>query len=667
MSRSTRLVTLVVSLMSATSSHADQLTAVWNGGAGSWNTAANWSTGVVPNNGTDTHVALIDSGKPPSTVTLSFTATIDGMTLDADDVVNVNQDIVLVVRNVVGLANNGQINIINAGPNINAGLFFSGSQTITGSGEIVMAGPRIRASGVLTNGSDHTIRGGGGLLQDTGGMINNGTILAEGSGVLTIDPSAAGFTNNATMQATGTGGFSFVDGTFNNNSTIEVFAGSRLLLLLGGATIVGGTLQTTGSGQILNQSNNTLDGVTLDGTLDHQGATLTILNGLTNNGQLNVRTASTILFFDGAQTVGGTGQIVLGTNSTNTSITTNSNFVTNGAAHEIRGRGRLLDDTGGMINDGTILADLAQVLTIDPNELGFTNNGTVRATGTGGLTMTGGQFTNNPGGRITADSTMTLDASATLTNDPGGILAGTGTFVINGALNQLGTIAPGNSTGTLTFSSSITNHGSSVLDIEIAGVGDADLLVVNGTATLAGTLNVTLIDSGGGPFVPNVGDMFTILTATSPITTMFDEPVLPSSAGGFDVDWLVHYNVLDVTLEVASVTAAGLPGDYNQNGVVDAADYTVWRDTLGQMGGDLAADGSGATPGVPDGTVDQLDYDLWKSHFGETLDDGAAAIGSATAPAAAPEPANISLIGVTVLLVSLLRRQGYAKTRCVPA
>jgi hypothetical protein len=402
--------------------------------------------------------------------------------------------------------------------------------------------------------------------------------------------------------------------------------------------------------------------------LDHQNsATLTILNGLTNNGQLNVRTASTILFFDGAQTVGGTGQIVLGTNSTNTSITTNSNIVTNGAAHEIRGRGRLLDDTGGMINDGTILADQAQVLTIDPNELGFTNNGTVRATGTGGLTMTGGLFTNNPGGRISADSTMTLDGSATLTNDPGGILAGTGTFVINGALNQLGTIAPGNSTGTLTFSSSITNHGSSVLDIEIAGVGDADLLVVNGTATLAGTLNVTLIDSGGGPFVPNVGDMFTILTATSPITTMFDEPVLPSSAGGFDVDWLVHYNALDVTLEVASVTAAGLPGDYNQNGVVDAADYTVWRDTLGQMGGDLAADGSGATPGVPDGTVDQLDYDLWKSHFGETLDIGAAAIGSATAPAAAPEPANISLIGVTVLLVSLLRRQGYAKTRCSPA
>ena len=25
-------------------------------------------------------------------------------------------------------------------------------------------------------------------------------------------------------------------------------------------------------------------------------------------------------------------------------------------------------------------------------------------------------------------------------------------------------------------------------------------------------------------------------------------------------------------------------GDYNHNGIVDAADYTVWRDTLGQTG-----------------------------------------------------------------------------------
>jgi hypothetical protein len=40
-------------------------------------------------------------------------------------------------------------------------------------------------------------------------------------------------------------------------------------------------------------------------------------------------------------------------------------------------------------------------------------------------------------------------------------------------------------------------------------------------------------------------------------------------------------------------------GDYNGNGVVDAADYTIWRETLEQTGAGLAADGNGTlTPAV---------------------------------------------------------------------
>ena len=63
-----------------------------------------------------------------------------------------------------------------------------------------------------------------------------------------------------------------------------------------------------------------------------------------------------------------------------------------------------------------------------------------------------------------------------------------------------------------------------------------------------------------------------------------------------------------------------LPGDYNHNNVVDAADYTVWRDMLGTSGLALyeGADGSG------DGMVDAADYGVWKSHFGQTLPEPAA-------------------------------------------
>ena len=45
-------------------------------------------------------------------------------------------------------------------------------------------------------------------------------------------------------------------------------------------------------------------------------------------------------------------------------------------------------------------------------------------------------------------------------------------------------------------------------------------------------------------------------------------------------------------------------GDYNGDGIVDAADYAIWRDTLGSTT-DLRADGDG------DGVIDPGDYDTW--------------------------------------------------------
>jgi hypothetical protein len=54
-----------------------------------------------------------------------------------------------------------------------------------------------------------------------------------------------------------------------------------------------------------------------------------------------------------------------------------------------------------------------------------------------------------------------------------------------------------------------------------------------------------------------------------------------------------------------------LVGDYNHDGHVDAADYTVWQDTKGSTT-DLRADGN------RDGVVDQADYDLWKANFNAT-------------------------------------------------
>jgi hypothetical protein len=61
----------------------------------------------------------------------------------------------------------------------------------------------------------------------------------------------------------------------------------------------------------------------------------------------------------------------------------------------------------------------------------------------------------------------------------------------------------------------------------------------------------------------------------------------------------------------------GRQGDYNNNGIVDAADYTLWRNTLGQA---VLNDGDGAD-GDMSGVIDQGDYDLWKLKF-DTITKG---------------------------------------------
>jgi hypothetical protein len=84
---------------------------------------------------------------------------------------------------------------------------------------------------------------------------------------------------------------------------------------------------------------------------------------------------------------------------------------------------------------------------------------------------------------------------------------------------------------------------------------------------------------------------------------------------------------------VTYITPGPLAGDYNGNGTVDAADYVVWRKTLGSTTV-LAADGD------DNGRVDQEDYAVWRFTFGNSA--GAGALASASA---VPEP------GIAVLLL----------------
>jgi hypothetical protein len=92
---------------------------------------------------------------------------------------------------------------------------------------------------------------------------------------------------------------------------------------------------------------------------------------------------------------------------------------------------------------------------------------------------------------------------------------------------------------------------------------------------------------------------------------------------------------------VSGVSFDVLPisGDYNRDGIVDAADFTKWRDTLGQT----VKPGFGAD-GDYSGTIDQGDFAEWKSRFGRTA--GSGALSAATAPEPCPA---ILILGVAAI------------------
>jgi hypothetical protein len=98
----------------------------------------------------------------------------------------------------------------------------------------------------------------------------------------------------------------------------------------------------------------------------------------------------------------------------------------------------------------------------------------------------------------------------------------------------------------------------------------------------------------------------------------------------------------DLGVVLSSVT---LPGDYNGDLIVNAADYVLWRN-----GGPLAND---TTPGVQ-----PSDYDVWRSHFGQMAGGGSSAVGSASANSAVPEPASLMLLVLAALALTpnLFRR-----------
>lgn len=155
------------------------------------------------------------------------------------------------------------------------------------------------------------------------------------------------------------------------------------------------------------------------------------------------------------------------------------------------------------------------------------------------------------------------------------------------------------SAGTIRYSIIGTNVGSKLSE---APIGSADAF-----GNLIGGPIHGLIDPKLGPLVDNGGPTWSHgLLPGSPAINTGD----PAIVEGFDQRGVPWLRVYATRADVGSIEfhAEGLPGDYNRDGILSAADYVVWRKQL-DAAADFGADGNG------DNVIDRLDLDLWRAGF----------------------------------------------------
>lgn len=259
---------------------------------------------------------------------------------------------------------------------------------------------------------------------------------------------------------------------------------------------------------------------------------------------------------------------------------------------------------------------------------------------------------------IDGDGSLILEAD--IGNATIDVLDGSQWVRVDVTLNSDTNLAIPHSGDRFEFRDSIDLSGKTLF---VTGLGKLDfdqgldmnggLLVIDGLAPISfssGGAGQIVLD-GDFVFSPDaslsliVGNSFDLINGLSNFNgETFDNVMLPTLASGLHWDLSTFYSN-------GIVTITGLAGDYNSDGLVDAADYTVWRDTLNSTI-PLAADGNG------DGAVNVADYGVWAISFGNSSSI------ATSEGASVPEPSALILV-LAATSVVLCRRQCTLSNRAV--
>jgi len=473
----------------------------------------------------------------------------------------------------------------------------------------------------------HTLYLSGGYGIGYAPMVNGATmIVKEGGRATSAGPALVG------LQGSSNGKI-IVDGVGS-----ELTLGNALSIGYTGYTESGGSMATNNRVEVTNGAHATsshlimaITSDTSDNTLLISGAgskyTLTGVNG--NDGaQSHVGRAgdNNVFRIENGAVVEGNNRIVLGAQSTSSN---NKLEIVNGS---LSGTGLEIYQQGNvLLTNGTI--DLIQwydddletykgggILAKNPLATYTFNSGTIKSVNAD--VTNGAPFAIGIGGATPATYFMRLDHAGNrgthsfangLSLASNGVLAGNGNITANVSGATGANVNVGDSAGIINVTGTWNNAGIGIsLELDNLAASTApgiqfDQLNVSGAFTHGGTIAIDLsqlVGPASATTLKLIGWGSQVGASSSTMVTF---------EGGSPLSYAFQADGLYVNVPAG---AGGLAGDYNSDGKIDAADYTVWRDNLG------TATLPNRSPGIT-GPVGTADYTYWKTHFGMGVGSGA--------------------------------------------
>jgi T5SS/PEP-CTERM-associated repeat protein len=521
-----------------------------------------------------------------------------------------------------------------------------------------------------------------------GGTVNSGTLAYLGDqlpGNFTVTLSGAGSKwivgSGLGVGVNGTGTLDIQAGTLlsigvgmdiNSTSTVTLNGGTLRLntltdannrLVFNSGTFQLGSNRTIGTDSIISRFYGlaaavpTGKGLTVEGAATiASGSSLTIAGGTFKSNGLTVASGGVLDFDRGVFEL--TGGTIAGL--TNLTVPTGGEFRASGvqpvrvvcaAGSTITATGALtLGDAAavnGFYSDGNLSVGTNAVTLLDANDVAF-DTGALVTLGSGaspGTLSAANGLALDFGGNVTGVGTITTpnNIAKPLINNGhisgnsaaqkitlSGYVKGVGTF---DNVTTTGTFSPGLSPAIVqTTNLSLAPSSTLVMELGSTAAGSGyDQIQDAAQLALAGTLQVSLINSFA-PAAENSFDLFNWAT----LSGAFSSLNLPALPGGLTWNTSQLY-----TTGVLSVASAGTPGDYNNNGSVDAADYVLWRKYQGT---------THALPNDPTGgTIGPTQYATWRANFGRPPGSGSS---DGLGGSSVPEPASWIAILLATGLIS---------------